>query len=401
VSVSVIREPSIIQMAPRSVSARGTTGGKSLRFAMFYHSLISDWNHGNAHFLRGVVRELLAAGHQVEVYEPRNAWSLHNLLQDAGGSAIRNFHEAFPTLQSARYDLADLRLEEVLERADVVIVHEWNTHELVARIGAHHKKNDDYVLLFHDTHHRCVTSRADMEDYDLSGYDGVLAFGEVLRQCYIENGWAGRAWTWHEAADTALFHPMPEVEKQGDLVWIGNWGDNERTAELHEFLLGPVAELKLKAHVHGVRYPAEALAALRASGVNYFGWLPNHQAPRVFAQHRVTVHVPRAPYVKLLKGIPTIRPFEAMACGIPLVSAPWEDSERLFRPGTDYLVARSGAEMKQHLWMILNDPAGAATLAENGLETSRSRHTCAHRVEELLGVIAEVNTTLEQKAATA
>ena len=56
-----------------------------MKIALFYHSLISDWNHGNAHFLRGVVRELLALGHTVEVYEPASGWSLQNLLWDNEG----------------------------------------------------------------------------------------------------------------------------------------------------------------------------------------------------------------------------------------------------------------------------------------------------------------------------
>jgi len=46
-----------------------------MRVVMFCHSLVSDWNHGNAHFLRGVCAELIARGHSVGVYEPRDAWS--------------------------------------------------------------------------------------------------------------------------------------------------------------------------------------------------------------------------------------------------------------------------------------------------------------------------------------
>ncbi|MFY0581585.1 hypothetical protein ACN28S_51545 [Cystobacter fuscus] len=61
---------------------------------------------------------------------------------------------------------------------------------------------------------------------------------------------------------------------------MGNWGDDERTAELHEFLLEPVKALGLKARVHGVRYPDAAREALAASGIEYAGWLPNHRAPR-------------------------------------------------------------------------------------------------------------------------
>ena len=54
---------------------------------MFYHSLLSDWNHGNAHFLRGVARELQARGHRVEIYEPFNGWSLANIGRGAWAKA--------------------------------------------------------------------------------------------------------------------------------------------------------------------------------------------------------------------------------------------------------------------------------------------------------------------------
>ena len=179
---------------------------------------------------------------------------------------------------------------------------------------------------------------------------------------------------------------MPKTEIEGDVVWIGNWGDEERTAELHEFLLGPVQELGLKARVYGVRYPEHARKALADAGIEYSGWLPNYRAPKVFARYRATVHVPRRPYVEALPGIPTIRPFEALACGIPLVCAPWDDAEHLFTPGQDYLVAQNGAEMKAHLQHLLSDEAAAEVLARHGLETIKARHTCAHRVDELLEI---------------
>jgi spore maturation protein CgeB len=55
-----------------------------LKFRFFAHSWISDWNHGNAHFLRGLARELMRQGHQVYCYEQFEAWSLANLLQHEG-----------------------------------------------------------------------------------------------------------------------------------------------------------------------------------------------------------------------------------------------------------------------------------------------------------------------------
>ena len=82
--------------------------------------------------------------------------------------------------------------------------------------------------------------------------------------------------------------------------------------------------------MRGVRYPETALAALRGTSLHYGGWVANVDVPALFARHRMTIHVPRRPYVTALPGIPTIRVFEALACGIPLVSAPWHDEERLF-----------------------------------------------------------------------
>jgi len=360
-----------------------------VRVVIFCHSLVSDWNHGNAHFLRGICTELLARGHALDVYEPADAWSVSHLVAEHGETPIAGFRRAYPALRSRRYG-PELDLDAALASAQLVLVHEWNDHALVQRIGEHRRRNGHYRLLFHDTHHRSITEPDAMAAYRLEHYDGVLAFGAVIRDLYRQLGWAQRAWTWHEAADTRIFRPLTGESRRGDVVWVGNWGDDERASELDEFLLEPIRALRLQALVHGVRYPADALARLAEAGIAYGGWLPNYETPRVFARHAATVHVPRRPYVKALPGVPTIRVFEALACGIPLVCAPWEDTEGLFEPGADYLVARSGAEMKRHLDAVIRDRDLARELAEHGRRTILARHTCAHRVDELLRIHAEL-----------
>lgn len=360
-----------------------------MRIVVFCHSLVSDWNHGNAHFLRGVTAELLDRGHDVMVFEPLDGWSRANLVVEQGPEAIADVRRAFPWLRSTSYDRYEPDVPAMTAGADLVLVHEWNEPSLVAAVGRH-RAAGGYRLLFHDTHHRAATRPAEMARYDLSCYDGVLAFGEVIRQRYLKYGWVERAWTWHEAADVRTFRPLEAVARRGDLVWIGNWGDGERTRELHEYLVGPVQRLGLRAQVYGVRYPAEATEALRRAGIAYGGWRANHRAPMAFAAHDATVHVPRRPYVEALPGIPTIRPFEALACGTPLVSAPWEDVEGLFRPGQDFLVGRTGREVERHLDDVLHDPQLADSLRRCGLETILARHTCGHRVDELLGIAAEL-----------
>jgi spore maturation protein CgeB len=362
-----------------------------MRVVIFCHSLVSDWNHGNAHFLRGIVRAMQSDGHEVRVYEPSNAWSLQNLLEGHGDDPLLQFASRYPTLTSTRYDEATLNLDAALDAAQLVLVHEWNEPSLVQRIGEHRKRNNGYRLLFHDTHHRSVTDPDAMSRYDLSGYDGVLAFGASVAEVYRKHGWGRRVWVWHEAADPEIFRPI-ESAKEGDLVWVGNWGDDERTAELQEFLIDPVADLGLKARSHGVRYPADALARLAKAGIDYAGWAPNFAVPQIFSRYRVTVHVPRRPYATALPGVPTIRIFEALSCGIPLVSAPWADSEHLFESGTDFLFASTGTEMKEHLRTIMNEPETAATLAEHGRRTILERHTCSHRAKELYDILDEIRT---------
>ncbi len=357
-----------------------------MKIVLFYHSLISDWNHGNAHFLRGIVTELQRRNHDVVVYEPLAGWSLSNLIRNEGIEAITEFERRFPHLRSVHYDIDTLDLDATLEDADLVIAHEWNEKALFSKLAAHRQQNDHYRLLFHDTHHRSISDSETIGDYRIEEFDGVLAFGEVIRNRYIDQGWARRAWTWHEAADTSIFQPLISSADAGDLVWIGNFGDEERTERLQEYVFDPVRELGLRARVHGVRYPDYALEMLAVAGIEYGGWLPNYQVSQVFREFRVTVHVPRQPYVEMLPGIPTIRVFEALACGIPLICAPWDDVEHLFTPGRDYLVAHSGAEMQGLLRMVLHEPDVATELVQHGLQTIYSRHTCAHRVDQLLSI---------------
>ncbi len=357
-----------------------------MRIAYFTHSLRSCWNHGNAHFLRGVLSELVARGHQVDAFEPEAPWSLTNLLADHGEQALDAFARAYPELKSRTYS----RPEEGAARAadaDLVIVHEWNEPALVAALGRLRARGGRFTLLFHDTHHRAVSEPEEMRAYDLEHYDGVLAFGETIAEIYRRWGWGRRAFVWHEAADLRRFKPPTMDAGREGLIWIGNWGDGERSEELVEFLLEPARDAGLPLDIYGVRYPNRARRTLAQHGARYHGWIANADAPAAFARSIATVHVPRRFYSQLLPGIPTIRVFEALACGIPLVSAPWDDSDGLFRVGQDFLMVSSGDEMTRALERLKNEPELRAALAASGLETIRKRHSCAHRVDELLGTI--------------
>lgn len=365
-----------------------------MRIALFCHSLRSDWNHGNAHFLRGVVTELALQGHTVEIFEPEHSWSYQNLIANEQRDYGDELRATYPLLRINVYREDTLNLDRAAGDADVVLVHEWTEPAMLRRLTAH-RKRQRYLLLFHDTHHRSVSDPAMPET---EGFDGVLAFGESVSERYRKAGWMGRVWTWHEAADIRVFYPRLPQNAVQDLLWIGNWGDGERTEELREFFIDPVKELKLTARACGVRYPPEALALISRAGIEFGGWIPNFRAPLLYAEAKLTVHIPRRPYTRELPGIPTIRVFEALACGIPLISAPWDDCEGLFTGGEDFLIARDKCHMKKLIRMLLADPDGASALADHGRATILERHTCKHRVAEFLQIYRQLRGASEPKS---
>lgn len=361
-----------------------------MKIIMFYHSVYSDWNHGNAHFLRGITKSLQKKGHEVEIYEPEDGWSIQNLLKSHGAEMLDEFREYYPGIHPQfYYSKRPLKAEKIFPGADVVIVHEWNPPELIEEIGRY-KKQYGFTLLFHDTHHRAVSDKENLGKNVFTNYDGALVFGEVLKDLYLQNKWSKKVWVWHEAADADLFKPKRDLPKKGDLVWIGNWGDDERAEELTEYLINPIKELNLKAKIYGVRYPEKVKKLLKDSNIEYGGWLPNYKVPEVFAQYRLTLHIPRRPYVEKLPGIPTIRPFEAMSCGIPLISAPWKDAENLFHTNQDYLLAENPDQMKKLIAEVLQNQELARKLSMNGRQVILDKHTCDHRATELEEIITSI-----------
>jgi spore maturation protein CgeB len=360
-----------------------------VKLTFFVHSTASDWNHGNAHFVRGLMDALVRRGHGAQSWEARGAWSLENLLRDEGIEPVVRFARAYPRLDARTYRLSEDRLRADLERAvagsDVVVVHEWTEREVVQRL-VELASRDRFVFLFHDTHHRAVSMPHAIRRLPLQRFHGVLAFGRSLAALYREEFGVARAWTFHEAADVHRFRPLRRV-KEHDVVWIGNWGDEERTAELRDYLLGSARALPDLGFVtHGVRYPDEALREMADAGIEHRGWVPSLDVPEVLARSRAALHVPRRVYRRALPGIPTIRVFEALACGVPLVCSPWDDTEGLFARG-DLAVAATPTEMANMLRCLAMDDERASRQAERGLRTIYARHTCDHRALELTDIV--------------
>lgn len=362
----------------------------SRRFAFFYHSVISDWNHGNAHFLRGLMRALQGSGHSAVCHEQTDNWSLTNLLRTRP-RAIANFQARFPDLRYSRYSLdegLDARLRDAVTAADVLLVHEWNEPAVIRRLGELGRQLGVRTL-FHDTHYRVVQDAAFRQQIGLDQFDDIVAFSPSIAQRYLDLGFPpGRVHVLHEAADITVFGPRP-VAKSTDVVFVGNYGDGDRSDEIEQFIFGPRTELpELSYAIYGVRYPKSVVSWMRNGlAVDFRGWVANTDVPEVYSAAKVVLHVPRRQYVDLLPGTPTIRVFEALASGACLVSLPWPDTDGLFRTGTDYRVVRTPSEMRETVRWLANDSSARESFGHHGRESILARHTCGHRAEELLRIV--------------
>jgi spore maturation protein CgeB len=360
-----------------------------IRFALLYQSLVSDWNHGNAHFLRGMMRALQARGHSTVCYERADNWSLTNLFK-LNPNAILEFQSRFPDLRFETYqlDTAESFLRQRLADADVALVNEWNEPEVIRLIGALCRELG-VVALFHDTHYRVVLDDTYRQQLGLEQFGQILAFSPSVAERYRARGFANVT-VLHEAADTTVFMPA-DVPKSTDVVFVGNYGDGDRSTELEEYVFAPRRDLPdLSYTIYGVRYPEHVVAQLNDGlDISYRGWLANVDVAQAYGAARVVLHVPRRQYVELLPGTPTIRVFEALASGACLISLPWEDTDALFDAGNDFAVAHSPREMRDLIDWLCRDDAARERIATHGYATVLARHTCAHRASQLLALLGE------------
>jgi spore maturation protein CgeB len=370
-----------------------------VRIAFFCHTVRSDWNHGHSHFLRGVVRALQLLGHTALVYEEARSWSVTNLVREHGLAPLLQFRRRFPFIDVRLYEpeppaALRRRLEDELAGADAVVLDEWPAveHPALTELLIQLRRSCGYALLLRDAHSRVLTQPVPLRER-LDRFDSVLVYGPSMADEYRSGlGLTRGVHVLHEAADVALFRPgAREPERPpDDAVFIGNWGEGDRADDLRRFLLGPAQRFggRRRFAVHGVRYPPRARAALAGAGVEYRGWLPNYLVPEAFARARVGLHLIRRQYAARLHGIPTIRVFEALACGLPLVSTRWRDTDHLFREGQDYLLVDTPTQTEEVLEWLWRDDDARARLGQSGMLRVLGAHTCLHRAEQLLEIVA-------------
>lgn len=342
-------------------------------------SITSSWGNGHATTYRGLVRELAARGHEVLFLE-----------RDLPGDARHRDAPAPEGCTVARYRaLGDLEAHrDAVRGADAVILGSLVPEG--ARVGEWLLDRARGATAFYDLDTPVTLARLTSGDADdlsvelVPRFDLYLSFtgGRTLRRLESAFG-ARRAEALYCSADPRRYRPVPVPERWA-LGFLGTYGQ-DRQPTLERLLLEPAWRRARDAFVvAGPRYP---------EGI---GWPPNvdrveHVAPAdhpaFYSAQRLTLNVTRAEMI-VAGYAPSVRLFEAAACGVPVVSDAWEGLETFFEPGREILVARTSEDVEAHLDGV--DPGRRAALGEGARRRVLAAHTAAHRARQLEGYLESV-----------
>jgi spore maturation protein CgeB len=183
--------------------------------------------------------------------------------------------------------------------------------------------------------------------------------------------------------DESAYAPA-DVERPWTLGYLGTWSA-DRQPVLDELLVAPARELPEASFVvAGPQYPADITWPDNVQRIEH---LPPAEHAGFYNAQRLTLNVTRADMVRA-GWSPSVRLFEAAACGVPVVSDWWEGLDSFFAPGTEILVARSAAEVVQHLGSV--DEERRAQIGAAARARVLAEHTAEHRVDELEEHVAQV-----------
>jgi spore maturation protein CgeB len=343
-----------------------------VRIVIMGLSITSSWGNGHATTYRGLMRELAARGHDVLFLERDVPWYAANrdLPRPPFGRT---------ELYSSLEDLKDRFTQEV-RRADIAIVGSY-VPEGVA-VGEWVTATARGKKAFYDidtpvTIAALARGGAEYLSRELvPRYDLYLSFtgGPILRRIEREFG-SPRARVLHCSTDPGVY--FPERRRiEWEMGYLGTYSADRQPA-LERLMLEPARRFTGgRFIVAGPLYPPALRWPQNVARTEHLA-PPEHRA--FYNSQRFTLNVTRADMV-LAGYSPSVRLFEAAACGTPIITDYWPGLECIFKIGTEILVARSSEDTLR--WLRLPDEDRLA-IGQRARERVLARHTAGHRAEEL------------------
>ncbi|WP_237477264.1 CgeB family protein [Lichenibacterium dinghuense] len=342
-------------------------------------SLSSSWGNGHATTYRSLLRAFAARGHEVLFLERDVPWY--------GG---RNRDLAEPDFCRLAFydDLAGLDgFRGEVAAADAVVVGSYVPEGRA--VGAWAQGHARGVAAFYDIDTPVTVAALERGDCEylapelIPGYALYLSFtgGPMLGRLAEEFGSPGPR-ALYCCVDEGRYRPWTG-EKRFDLSYLGTYSD-DRQPVLERLLIEPARRAPhLSFCVAGPQYPATIDWPANVTRFEHVGPADH---PEFYGVSRFTLNVTRADMVRA-GWSPSVRLFEAAACGTPIISDPWDGQGEIFRDGRDILVARDGDAVLGALTRM--GEAERSALGAAGRARLLEAHTAGHRAAELEGYIAE------------
>lgn len=354
----------------------------SLDIVVLGLSITSSWGNGHATTYRALIRALHEQGHRVLFLERDVPWYAEN----------RDLPDP-PYVRTVLYGgLSDLidTWSDAVRSADLVIVGSYVPEG--TQVGEWVLSTADGLAAFYDidtpvTLERLRNGRCDyLDPHQIPRYDLYLSFtgGPTLDVLEDEFG-SPAARPLYCAVDPSAYYPEA-VATTWDLGYMGTYS-LDRQPVLERLLLEPAQLVPaLRFVVAGPQYPE----SVRWPGnVERIEHLPPLHHRRFYNAQRLTLNVTRADMVRAGYA-PSVRLFEAAACGVAVVSDYWHGLDTFFRPGKEILIADDGADVTRFLTDLPLEEARA--MGERARKRVLAAHTAAHRASELLVYAGAVRT---------
>jgi spore maturation protein CgeB len=328
------------------------------------------------------VRELVRRGHDVLFLEHDKPWYASNrdMPQPPFGRTV--LYQSVAELKE-RFE-ADVRSADLVVVGSYVpegvAVGEWVTR--VARGQTAFYDIDTPVTL-------AKLERGDPEYLSaelIPKYGMYLSFtgGPTLRRLEREFG-SPRALPLYCAVDPELYYPQAEVGRRWEMGYLGTYSA-DRQPPLERLMLEPARKWgKGRFVVAGPQYP-ESVAW--PGNVERICHLPPAQHRRFYNEQAFTLNITRADMIRAGYS-PSVRLFEAAACGVPIVSDRWDGLGSFFEIGSEIIVVDSANDVLGVL--THTNEAERRRIGERARGRVLSAHTAAHRAAELERYVLEVN----------
>ena len=345
----------------------------NLNVVIFGLSITSSWGNGHATTYRALIKALARRGHRVTFAERDVQWyRRHRDLVDPGYCSV--------ALYDSLQEVAP-RFGPLVRDADLVILGSYVPDGIV--IGDWITSHARGVTAFYDIDTPVTLARLEagcaeyIAPHLIPRFDLFLSFtgGPTLR--YIERQYGSpRARALHCAADLDLHAPM-QARTKWNLGYLGTYS-TDRELPFRQFLIEPALQLPLyRFTVAGAQYPAENDWP---SNVTHIEHIPPGEHAQFFGSQRYTLNITRADMAA--RGYsPSVRLFEAAACGTPIISDRWPGIESFFVPGEEILIADQPTDVVKILTQLSEERrrSVAATARKRLLTT----HTAEHRAKKL------------------